>query len=228
MMTASRRASFASRSTNAEPGVSPFRSPSYSRASTCLATTLSCSRAAGRYTSTETSMGRCPPFLSHAASLPDVVVLPEPCRPAIKITVGGCEANLKRAVSLPRMAINSSRTIFTTCSEGESAVSTSVPTALARMCSIRSVTTFRFTSASSSATRISRRASAMFSSLSVPWPRSVLNARCSLSVRFSNIGQNQVYLERRVGRRSCGRRGGGTQPCRAAWPLKSHRAIGPQ
>ena len=47
-------------------------------------------------------MGRWPPFLSQAASLPLVVVLPEPCRPAMRMTVGGCEANLKRAVSLPR------------------------------------------------------------------------------------------------------------------------------
>ena len=47
-------------------------------------------------------MGRCPPFFSHAASLPLVVVLPEPWRPAMRMTVGGWEANLKRAVSLPR------------------------------------------------------------------------------------------------------------------------------
>ena len=40
-------------------------------------------------------MGRWPPFLSHAASLPLVVVLPEPCRPAMRITVGGCEAELE-------------------------------------------------------------------------------------------------------------------------------------
>ena len=33
----------------------------------------------------------------------------------------------------------------------------------------------------------------MFSSVSVPWPRRVLKARCSFSVRFSNIGQIQVY-----------------------------------
>ncbi len=33
-------------------------------------------------------MGRWPPFLSHAASLPAVVVLPEPCKPAIRITEG--------------------------------------------------------------------------------------------------------------------------------------------
>ena len=84
-------------------------------------------------------MGRWPPFLSQAASLPLVVVLPEPCRPAIRMTVGGCEANLKRAVSLPSSSINSSRTILMTCSVGESAVITSVPTALTRMCSIRSL-----------------------------------------------------------------------------------------
>ena len=84
-------------------------------------------------------MGRWPPFLSHAASLPLVVVLPEPCRPAIRMTVGGCEANLKRAVSLPSSAISSSRTILITCSDGDSAVSTSVPIAFARMCSIRSL-----------------------------------------------------------------------------------------
>ena len=34
-----------------------------------------------------------------------MVVLPEPCRPAMRMTVGGWEANLKRAVSLPRTLI---------------------------------------------------------------------------------------------------------------------------
>ena len=77
-------------------------------------------------------------LLEPCGQLAAVVVLPEPCRPAIKITVGGCEANLKRAVSLPSSAISSSRTILITCSEGERAVSTSVPTALTRICSIRS------------------------------------------------------------------------------------------
>ena len=56
------------------------------------------------------------------ASLPEVVVLPEPCRPAISTTVGGCEANLSLAVSLPSTATISSRTILMTCSLGESAV----------------------------------------------------------------------------------------------------------
>ena len=56
----------------------------------------------------------------------------------MRMTVGGCEANLKRAVSLPSRVMSSSRTILMTCSEGESAVRTSVPTALTRICSMRS------------------------------------------------------------------------------------------
>ena len=40
-------------------------------------------------------MGRCPPFLSHAASLPAVVVLPEPCNPAIRITRGRLRGELE-------------------------------------------------------------------------------------------------------------------------------------
>src|SRR5450432_3901910 len=85
------------------------------------------------------------------------------------------------------MVISSSRTIFTTCSVGDSEVMTSCPSAFSRTCSIRSLTTERLTSASSSATRISRNASPMFSSVTVPCPRRFLNARCSLSDKFSNI-----------------------------------------
>src|SRR5579863_211498 len=183
--TASRRASLTRRSTVAV-FASPT-SPSYICALTACATIFNCSRAAGRYTSTETSSGRCPPALNQCASFPDVVVLPEPCNPAISTTVGGCDANFMRAVSLPRVSTSSSRTILMTCSPGESAVSTSCPTALAWMRSISSLTTLKLTSASSSASRISRSASAMFSSLSRAWPRRDLNARCSFSCRFSNI-----------------------------------------
>src|ERR1700712_2193241 len=132
-------------------------------------------------------MGRWPPFFSHAASLPEVVVLPEPCRPAMRMTVGGCEANLKRAVSVPRVAMSSSRTILTICSEGLRAVATSLPRDLARIFSMRSLTTVRLTSDSSRARRISRRASLMFSSVRVPWPRRFLKERWSFSERFSNM-----------------------------------------
>ena len=84
------------------------------------------------------------------------------------MTVGGCEANFSLAVSLPRISTSSSWTILMTCSAGESAVRTSWPMALARMCSMSSLTTLKLTSASSSARRISRSASSMFSSVSTP------------------------------------------------------------
>src|SRR5208283_1083945 len=132
-------------------------------------------------------MGRCPPCFNQLASLPEVVVLPEPCSPAMSTIVGGCEANFSLAVSLPRIAISSSRTILITCSAGESAVITSWPSAFSRMWSTSSLTTLKLTSASSSAMRISFSASPMFSSVSEPCPRRFLKARCSLSVRFSNI-----------------------------------------
>ena len=63
--------------------------------------------------------GPCP--LSHFASLPARVVLPEPCRPASMITVGGFLANASWRVSPPRMPTSSSLTILTTCWAGLSA-----------------------------------------------------------------------------------------------------------
>ena len=132
-------------------------------------------------------MGRWPPFFSHWASFPEVVVFPDPCSPAMRMTVGGWGANLNLAVSWPRTSMSSSRTILTICSEGERAVATSAPRALARMWSTTSRAMSRLTSASRSAVRMERRASLMFSSVRVPWPRRSLKARWSLSLRFSNM-----------------------------------------
>ncbi len=132
-------------------------------------------------------MGRWPAFLSHMASLPEEVVLPPPCRPAIRMTLGGCDEVRKRAVSRPRILMSSSWTILTICSSGESAVATWEPSARVRMWSTTSVTTAKLTSDSMRARRISRRASAMFSSVMVPWPRRVLKERWSLSLRVSNM-----------------------------------------
>src|ERR1017187_1308711 len=74
-----------------------------------------------------------------------------------------------------------------TCCEGESAVSTSSPMALALMFSMSCLTTRKLTSASSSARRISRRALSMFSAESLPSPRRFLKTRCSFSDRLSNM-----------------------------------------
>ena len=51
----------------------------------------SCSTAAGRWRSAPTSSGLRPWLLNQRASLAELVVLPEPCRPAISTTVGGFE-----------------------------------------------------------------------------------------------------------------------------------------
>src|SRR5664279_4450246 len=56
-----------------------------------------------------------------------------------------------------------------------------------RTLSTKSLTTLKFTSASSSARRTSRRASLMFSSVISPWPRSFLKTDSSFSERLSNI-----------------------------------------
>ena len=121
--------------------------PGHSEMPMDLATCDNCSRAAGRYTSVETTMGRCPCCDNHLASLPVVVVLPEPCKPTIIHTEGGREANSGLAC-LPRRFVNSSRTIFTTCWSGESCSITSEPRALARMLASSSSATPTLTSPS--------------------------------------------------------------------------------
>ncbi len=85
---------------------------------TFLPTTLSCSIAAGRYTSHPTSRGFLPPFFNSNASLPQSVVLPAPCKPHIIITVGGLGATVSFALDGPISSISSSFTIFITCWAG--------------------------------------------------------------------------------------------------------------
>ena len=64
-------------------------------------TTCSWSTALGRCRSAATSSGVWPCSLSQRPSLPARVVLPAPCRPASRMTVGGVFANASRRVSPP-------------------------------------------------------------------------------------------------------------------------------
>ena len=57
------------------------------------------------------------------------MVLPLPCRPHIRMTVGGLEANSIRAFFPPIRAVSSSLTILMTCWAGVRLSSTSCPTA---------------------------------------------------------------------------------------------------
>src|ERR1035437_3238079 len=132
-------------------------------------------------------MGRWPFFESQRASFPAEVVLPEPCSPTIRNTLGGSLAKRSLDSWLPRILISSSWTILVTCWAGERAVRTSSPMAFTLMFSMSCLTTLKLTSASSSAMRISRKAPSMFSAESFPSPRRFLKTRCSFSDRLSNM-----------------------------------------
>src|ERR1700680_2303930 len=73
----------------------------------------------------DVGLGRWPCSVSHLASLPVVVVLPEPCKPTIIHTDGGREAKSGFAC-LPSIAVSSSRTVLTTCWSGDSCSITSL------------------------------------------------------------------------------------------------------
>ena len=142
--------------------------------------------ALGRCRSQATSSGVCPWPLSQCASLPASVVLPEPCRPASMITLGGSLASRSRRVSPPRMAMSSSLTILTTCWAGFSAPETSAPLARSLIRAMKPRTTGSATSASSSAMRISRAVVSMSASDSLPLPRRLASAPLRRSERVSN------------------------------------------
>ena len=96
------------------------------------------------------------------------VVLPEPCRPAIRITVGGRGENVIPADWPPISDVSSSLTILTTCWPGLSCLVISIPSARSLTALVNCLTTLKLTSASSSASRISRMALLMSSSVSAP------------------------------------------------------------
>jgi len=150
----------------------------------CFVTVLSCSMAAGRYTSAETVSTfflrlsiRC------LASLAVVVVLPAPCKPAIRITAGGCAARLMSETPSPIVAASSRLTMPTSACPGESDPTTSAPSAWSFTREMKSRTTGSATSASSRAMRTSRSMSCTLASVMRAWPRIVLTSRLRRSVR---------------------------------------------
>ena len=133
-----------------------------------------------------TIKGRLLSFDNFKASFAVAVVLPAPCKPHIIITVGDLPEKLSVAGSVPPIiSVNSSFTIFTSCCEGVSDSSTSAPNAFSDTLLTNSLTILKFTSASRSASLISRIASLMSFSVSFPLPLSFLNTPCSLSPKLS-------------------------------------------
>ena len=164
----------------------------------------SCSIAAGRRVSSEAISTRLPSrSLRRLASFAVVVVLPEPCRPTIRIGAGG-EA-MRRCPGSPSplsISISASWTILTTCCPGVTDLVTAWPRALSVTDWTKLRATGSETSASSSAVRTSRSAVEMSSSVSAPWRVSLPKTPESRSERVSNIGYATFSNDDRAGGRN--------------------------
>src|SRR5262245_35935154 len=107
------------------------------------------------------------------------------------MTVGGRGAMVSRWAAPPRSSTSSLCTIFTTCWPGVRLWRTSWPTAFSRTRSTNERTTLKLTSASRRATRTSRSASWMLSSVRRPAPRRRSKIASRRVVRASNIGSSR-------------------------------------
>ena len=156
--------------------------------SACSPNKRSCSRAAGRVISSDATITflRSRVF-SRNASLPAVVVLPDPCKPTIKITAGGLVAIFNGAASPPSISTSASCTILMTCWSGRTDRKLATPTASVRSFSIKLLTTGKATSASSKARRTSRNAASTSASDSAPRLASPSKTVCNLPFNVSNM-----------------------------------------
>ena len=155
--------------------------------SICLPRVCSCSMAAGRRRSAATISGLWEARFSRLASLPVVVVLPEPLSPTIRTTEGGLGAGSRRLMPPPRTAVSSSLVIFTTCWPGVRLLSTSSPSDRSRILPTKLRATRKFTSASRRAMRTSRRAASTSFSVRRPLLPRPRNTPFSFSDSVSNI-----------------------------------------
>ena len=193
-------------------GVSPLTIGSEAT-SARSANCANCNWAAGRWVSRLASRTR---FFSRvrrrSASLPEVVVLPDPCRPTISTGIGaGAFRFSGTAPAPPSASTSASLTILATVWPGETDSSTSAPTARSRTRATKSFTTGSATSASSMARRTSRRASPTSASVSAPRLRSPSKMPVNLSDRESNM----VALLQCTSRRCANTRGAAEPPHQA-------------
>src|SRR5699024_6789658 len=199
-------------------------------------TTCSWVTAFGRCRSAATSSGVCPCSFSQAPSFPASVVLPAPCRPASRITVGGCLARVSSRESPPRISISCSCTILTICWAGFSDWETSAEEARSRTAAVKARTAGTATSASSRARRIWETVVSMSDSDSRPLPRRDLKVAESRSERLANTGRILGQSVRCSAQDICtgpgcwpvrSRPGPGLRPRRpdrrAGWPGRRHR-----
>ena len=168
-----------------------------------------------------------------APSLPAVVVLPEPCRPTIRI--GDRRQAAFRlsgtAPSPPSASTRASLTILTTCWPGVTERSTSAPMARSRTLAMKSRTTGSATSASSSARRTSRSASSTSASVSAPRRGAGRRRRrvCRSGLRTWGAFEHGCVTPKRETRRCANTRGAAEPPRWAGtgwWGTRMRRVMG--
>ncbi len=114
--------------------------------------------------------------------------MPEPCSPAIRITVGPLLAIASSLPVPPISPASSSLTIFTTCWPGSRLFNTSSPRQRSLTVFVKVLTTLKLTSASSRARRMSRIAASTSDSLSLPRERTSERVDWRRSESWSNTG----------------------------------------
>ncbi len=154
-----------------------------------LPTTCNCVTAFGRCKSEATNSGVLPWSFKYLASFPASEVLPAPCRPVRRITVGGRLARRIRRALPPRTSIKRVLTISKTAFAGlvdlfKLSISSKV---LVRIFSIKLSTTEIATSESRSALLISTNISSISEALRRPLLRSEANAPWNLVESDSNM-----------------------------------------
>ena len=168
----------------------------------CNPSTLSCSCAAGRRTSSEAiSTFFLDRWVRRRPILAQLVVLPEPCRPTSMIATGGGASRSSGTASVPSISIRWSWTTLMTICPGAIERRTCAPIAFSLTVSTKSLTTGSATSASSSAIRTSRSAAVTSASLSAPrrvsWPRTSPRRSCKLS-NMAGLARPQIHRSRQT------------------------------
>ena len=123
---------------------------------------------------------------SFLANFAVVDVLPEPCKPAIKITAGGWVAKFKSSDS-PNVSTKQSCTTLITCSDGLTAFKTDSCIASCFTFSKNSLITGKATSACNKAILISLKQLLISVSVSKPFADSLSNTELNLPESCSNI-----------------------------------------
>mmetsp|Transcript_25133 Transcript_25133/g.63754 ORF Transcript_25133/g.63754 Transcript_25133/m.63754 type:complete len:324 (-) Transcript_25133:60-1031(-) len=154
--------------------------------SMALPSFCSWSMAAGRYTSVATIITLFFCLSRYSASLPHAVVLPTPCRPAMRMTWGKPWLRSLDPL-LPISSTSSSATTLTNWVSGLTPSITFCPSAFSSTFLMNLRTTGKLTSASRSARRISLSGSLMFSEVSLSLLPIILRARSMLRLSESNI-----------------------------------------